>query len=146
MREGAMECERKRIERPTSLLPKGALQMPRNPNAGAFPKGMTDSDFPQKLAPLDPSECDKMALLRFQKKRDHVSKPDCGYVAEFPFGGLLGAAIEIASERRALLGAIKVALGRRDHTEVIRLASKLCGATDEKSSGANSGVHGRPGV
>lgn len=60
-------------------------------------------------------------------------------------GGLLHTAIEIAAQRRTLLGTIRAALERRDHAEVIRLVSRLCGANNEKSSGADSGFNGRTG-
>ncbi len=86
-----------------------------------------------------------MALPQLQQERDHVSKPSGENAAEFRLGGLLSTALEIAIERRALLRAIKSALERRDHPEVIRLVSKLCGVSDEKSGGANSGVNGRSG-
>jgi hypothetical protein len=122
-----------------------ALPMPRNTNGRRFSKDMTGTTFPQGLSLRDdlrlPYEKDKKALPGSHKQRDHVSKPDGGEAAEFGLGGLLNTAIEIATERRALLGAIKSALERRDCPEVLRLVSKLCGANDEKSGGTHSGIN-----
>jgi hypothetical protein len=123
--------------------------MPTNTNGHTLPEGMGDRTLPQEFIVRDtpPAYSKKTikALPELLEERDHVSKPGGGTATEFCLGGLLNIAIEIAAERRALLGAIKNALERRDHPEVIRLVSKLCGVNDEKSSGTNSGINGGSG-
>lgn len=86
-----------------------------------------------------------MDLSKFYEQRDHVSNLGARKATEFCLRGLLNAAVEIATEHRALLGSIKSALEHRDHPEVIRLVSKLCGVIDEKSGGTNSGINGGSG-
>jgi hypothetical protein len=119
--------------------------MTTNMARNASTEDMTDSTFPQRFDLQISSNNSKVALPEFQEERDHVSELGSGDTAELCLGGLLNVAIEIATERRALLGAIKSALENRDHPEVLRLASKLCGAIDEKSGGANSGINGESG-
>ncbi len=83
----------------------------------------------------------RKGLSKSAETRDHVSTPSGYAAAKDDVGGLLNSAIEIATERRILLGAIKTALERRDQAEVLRLVSKLCGANDEKSGGTDSRIN-----
>jgi len=81
-----------------------------------------------------------VALSKSHHQSDYVSTLGGYEAVKDDVGGLLNIAIEIAAERRKLLGAIKTALEHRDQPEVIRLVSKLCGANDEESSGTDSSI------
>jgi hypothetical protein len=126
------------------------VPMPTNTNGQTGPERQDDRTFPQRFGPQTVPQVHpkytRTALPELRKERDHVSKPDDGEIAEFSLEGLLNAAMEVATERRALLEAIKEALERRDHSAVISLVRKLCGVNDEKSGGTNPRVNGGPGI
>lgn len=123
--------------------------MSTNSNGQTDPECRDDRAFPQKFgpqnAPLAQPKYARKALPELQEQRDHVSNPDDEEIAKFSLEGLLNAAMEVATERRALLEAIKRALEHRDHPKVISLVSQLCGVSDEKSGGANPRINGGPG-
>ncbi len=54
--------------------------------------------------------------------------------------GLLDAALEIATERRATLAQMRKALERGDDAEALRHARKLCGLSDKQKPSKKDGT------